>query len=156
MYRLCLALLADEQEAQDASQGAFIKGFRRLAGFRGEAAFSTWLTRIAINECKDRRRRIRRRATLSLDALLESGKRLPPSLVQAPPPDPAPDRPLPLEVMERLSQGERELLGLLRGEDGISYRDLGLRLGLSVDSVKGRLKRARQKLRRLWGAREEP
>lgn len=155
VYRLCLAILADVQEAEDASQAAFIKAFRRLGQFRFQAAFSTWLTRIAINECKDRRRHLRRRPTQSLDALLESGTRLPDSLIQAPVLATAPD-PLPLALLEQLSPNERELLGLLASDEDPSYQDLGRKLGLSVNSVKGRLKRMRQKIRRLWGAQEKP
>jgi RNA polymerase sigma-70 factor (ECF subfamily) len=154
VYRVCLAILADVHDAQDAAQGAFVKGFRRLETFQGQAAFSTWLTRIAINQCKDRLRQRGRRRAVSLDALLEAGAPLPASLVQAPADAGAPAGPLGLGLLEQLSPSERELIALVGQDEGWSYQDLGARLGLSVDSVKGRLKRARQKLRRLWGARE--
>lgn len=161
VYRICLAILADVHDAQDASQNAFVKAFRRLETFKGEAAFSTWLTRIAINQCKDRLRQRGRQRSRSLDALLESGGPLPAGLVQAPPTEGLRTDPegaglaLPLALLECLSPGERTLLELVGRDQGWTYQDLGARLGLSVDSVKGRLKRARQKLRRLWGARED-
>ena len=155
VYRVCLAILADVHDAQDAAQATFIKGFRRLETFQGQAAFSTWLTRIAINQCKDRLRQRHRRRGASLDAMLEAGAPLPAGLVQAASDQPlAGAGPLAPELLDQLSPGERELIELVGQDQGWGYQELGARLGLSVDSVKGRLKRARQKLRRLWGARE--
>lgn len=144
-YRLCLAILADHHDAEDAAAAAFYKAFRGLPRFQGQAAFRTWLTRIAVNQCKDQLRRRRRHPTRSLDAMAEAGAPLPAALVSRPQPEPAPA--LPLEALEKLSPGERKLLDLLRLEDSLSYQELGQRLGLSLDGVKGRLKRAREKLR---------
>ena len=151
VFRLCLAILADRHEAQDAAQNAFIKGFRALARFQGQSSFSTWLTRIAINECKDRLRSRRRRAAESLDALLDKGGPLPASLIQPMTEGGGVD----LSALEALSPGERELLDLASGDAEPSYADMGSLLGLSVDAVKGRLKRVRTKVRRLLGAKEE-
>ena len=156
VYRLCLAILADVHDAQDCAQAAFIKGYRRLETFQGQAAFSTWMTRIAINQCKDRLRQKGRRRAASLDAMMEAGAPLPAALVgQAAEPGSAPASALSPELLQQLSPGERELIELVGQDAGYSYQDLGARLGLSVDSVKGRLKRAREKLRRLWGAKED-
>jgi RNA polymerase sigma-70 factor (ECF subfamily) len=155
VYRVCLAILADVHDAQDAAQAAFIKGYRRLETFQGQAAFSTWLTRIAINQCKDRLRQRGRRRAASLDALMEAGAPLPGALVQAAPEAvEAGAGPLALDLLEQLSPAERALIELVGQDEGWGYQELGARLGLSVNSVKGRLKRARQKLRRLWGAKE--
>lgn len=60
LYRAAWGILRDEQEAEDAVQDAYIKAFAGLAQFRREAALSTWLTRIVINEALMRRRRTRR------------------------------------------------------------------------------------------------
>lgn len=62
LYRAAWGILRDEQEAEDAVQDAYIKAFAGLAQFRQEAALSTWLTRIVINEALMRRRRIKRLA----------------------------------------------------------------------------------------------
>ncbi len=144
-YRLCLAILGDHHDAEEAAATAFYKAYRGLPRFDGRSAFRTWLTRIAVNQCKDRLRQRRRRPTASLDAMAEAGAPLPAALISAPAPPPAPA--LPLEALELLSPGERDILQLLREEDGLSYQELGERLGLSLDGVKGRLKRAREKLR---------
>ncbi len=57
LYRACRAVLRDDTEAEDAVQAAWIKAYRHLASFRGDASFTTWLTRIAVREATDRKRR---------------------------------------------------------------------------------------------------
>jgi RNA polymerase sigma-70 factor (ECF subfamily) len=54
LYRACRAVLGDDAEAEDAVQAAWIAGFRHLATFRGDAAFGTWMTRIAVHEASAR------------------------------------------------------------------------------------------------------
>jgi len=60
LYRAAWGILRDEQEAEDAVQDCYLKAFAALAKFRGEAALTTWLTRIVINEALMRRRRGKR------------------------------------------------------------------------------------------------
>ena len=55
--RLAFSLLGDHEDARDAAQEAFVNAYRSLARFRGGAAFSTWLYRIVVNQCKDAYRR---------------------------------------------------------------------------------------------------
>src|SRR6266700_3653350 len=66
----CLVFLANKEEADDAAQDIFIKAFKNLAGFKGEASFETWLLRIADNHCRDLLRTRKTRRTESLDPLL--------------------------------------------------------------------------------------
>lgn len=61
LYRLARATLRDEAEAQDALQEAYLHAYRSIGQFRGEAALSTWLSRLVLNECFGRRRRSDRR-----------------------------------------------------------------------------------------------
>ncbi len=61
LYRLARATLRDEAEAQDALQEAYLQAYRSIGQFRGEAALSTWLSRLVLNECLGRRRRSNRR-----------------------------------------------------------------------------------------------
>lgn len=143
---LCLAILADPHEAEDAAQASFLKAFGALDRFQAQASFRTWITRIAINTCKDRLRQRQRQRTQSLDAWVEAGKPLPAALVHLAAEESGPSALAP-ELLERLSPGERGLLALLLEDDSLSYAELGQRLGLSLDGVKGRLKRAREKLR---------
>jgi len=154
LYQLCLAVLAHPQDAEEAAQVAFIKAHRGLGRFRQGASFRTWLTRIAINQCKDLLRQRRRRKAFSLDAMLEQGASLPQALVQeAPSPDPP--AALPPEAVGLLSPSERDILTLVVDEEGISYEALAARLSLSLDAVRGRLKRARQKLKAFYSSKEE-
>ncbi|WP_233870201.1 RNA polymerase sigma factor [Paraburkholderia adhaesiva] len=61
LYRLARATLRNDAEAQDALQDAYLKAFRALAQFRGDAALFTWLSRLVLNECLGRMRRESRR-----------------------------------------------------------------------------------------------
>jgi RNA polymerase sigma-70 factor (ECF subfamily) len=60
LFRVARAILADDAEAEDVMQEAYVRVFRELANFRGEARFSTWLTRIACHEALARARKRRR------------------------------------------------------------------------------------------------
>ncbi|HEY5279334.1 MAG TPA: RNA polymerase sigma factor [Pseudolabrys sp.] len=59
LFRLARSILRNDGEAEDVVQEAWVRAFTALDGFRGDAAFSTWLTRIALNEALGRRRRER-------------------------------------------------------------------------------------------------
>ena len=61
LYRLARATLHDGAEAQDALQEAYLRAYRSIEQFRGDAALSTWLTRLVLNECLGRLRRDARR-----------------------------------------------------------------------------------------------
>ena len=64
LYRLARASLRDDSEAQDALQDAYLSAYRSIAGFRGDAALSTWLSRLVLNECGIRLRRSARRRNI--------------------------------------------------------------------------------------------
>ena len=72
VYRVALSILSDESAAQDVAQDTFIKGFRAIAGFRGEASFRTWILTIAANEARGVIRRIGRRKEMSMDMVAVS------------------------------------------------------------------------------------
>ena len=57
LYRLARAALRDDTEAMDALQDAYLCAYRSMGQFRGEAALSTWLSRLVLNECSARSRR---------------------------------------------------------------------------------------------------
>jgi RNA polymerase sigma-70 factor (ECF subfamily) len=66
IFALAYGMLGREEEARDATQETFISAFRNLRGFRGEAKVSSWLHRIAINQCITRQRRAKVRGETSL------------------------------------------------------------------------------------------
>src|SRR5512147_1085443 len=75
-------MLRSEEEAQDVCQEAFLKAFRGLGTFRGQARFSSWLYQIALNLCRDRMRRKKGRTWVSLDEVgaIEAVERSPSTL----------------------------------------------------------------------------
>src|SRR6202047_1334662 len=69
VYAMALSLLHNEADAEDAAQEAFLKAFRNLSRFRGEAKFSTWLVSIALNEARSR---LRSRKNVKIESLDDS------------------------------------------------------------------------------------
>jgi RNA polymerase sigma-70 factor (ECF subfamily) len=67
IFALAYGMLGREEEARDATQETFMAAFRNLRGFRGEAKVSSWLHRIAVNQCITRQRRARVRSESALD-----------------------------------------------------------------------------------------
>src|SRR5918997_6081317 len=67
IYALTYGILGREDDARDATQETFIAAFRNLGGFRGDAKVSSWLHRIAINQCITRRRRAKVRSETALE-----------------------------------------------------------------------------------------
>jgi RNA polymerase sigma-70 factor, ECF subfamily len=154
VYRLTLRMLGDADDALEATQDTFLRVYRALPHFRGEATFRTWLLGIAINVCRSRRssRAARdRRRSVSLDATTEGGEatvRIP----AAPGPDPeraaqgAELRGALQRALGELSPEHREII-LLREMQGLEYEELASTLGCAVGTVKSRLARARGALR---------
>jgi len=147
VYGLVFRMVRDRSLAEELTQDAFVKAFRRLDSFRGEALFTTWLYRIAVNVCHDQRgstaARIRGRET-SLDAP-ETG-RLDPPASQA----------LPDEDLESREIGDLFRAGvnalepkyraafLLRHQEGLSYAEIAAVLEISENNAKVRVHRARE------------
>ncbi len=157
--RLCVSMLSDPAEADDAAQEIFLKAYRSLNRFRGAASFSTWLYRIAANHCRDCLRARAREATESWDALIEQqGDRIE-RLLSAPPspagPDTIGEADLVRRVLAQLSPDYRLIL-VLREVEGLSYEELADTLHCSLDAIRGRLSRARedfeQRFRHFLGA----
>src|SRR3984957_20324076 len=68
VYVMALSFLHNEADAEDAAQEAFLKAYRNLSSFRGDAKFGTWLVSIALNEARSR---IRRRDSVKMESLDE-------------------------------------------------------------------------------------
>src|ERR687888_1583774 len=71
IFALTYGILGREEDARDATQETFIAAFRNLSGFRGEAKVSSWLHRIAVNQCITRQRRAKVRGETSLEGEAE-------------------------------------------------------------------------------------
>ncbi len=144
---LCRSLLGDEALAEDAAQEVFLKAYERLRNYRGDAAFSTWLYRVASNRCLDERRRQARARSESLDAWSESEREslrdLPSGADEE---SRREDADLAARALEGLPDDYRRIL-LLREVEGLDYKELAEVLDCSLDSVKAKLRRARERLR---------
>jgi len=148
VYVMALSLLHNEADAEDAAQEAFLKAFRNLSRFRGEAKFSTWLVSIALNEARSR---LRSRKSVKIESLDESPDgqgQVSPALLRD-------WLEIPSEALERkevrlqlqhaiadLPLIYREVF-LLRDVEELSVNESAEALGITVASVKVRLHRAR-------------
>lgn len=154
LFRAARSVLRNDGEAEDVVQETYVKAFTALASFRGEASFSTWLTRIALNEAVSRLRRRRRNSDLealeqavSADAGLVS--LFPLSLVPLPA-DTEAARSEMRQILETaidgLPEGFRTVF-VLRDVEGLSTEETAEQLTLKPETVKTRLHRARRMLR---------
>ncbi len=142
--------------ADDIVQDSLLKAYKYLGGFRGEANFSTWVTRIAINGCLMMRRQRQKQEskTDSLDAPVETEQGPVNSEVACPSDSPEQQyaRTEVVSAVQRAIQAVKEpyrSVLILRDLQGVSTADTARLLGLSIPAVKTRLLRARQQLRTL-------
>ena len=158
IYALLYRLTEDPEEARDLTQETFLQAFRNIAGFRGEADLRTWLYRIAVNQARNRWRwwkRRRRDRTVSLDAPVSESQDAPLSAGMAGESSADPEQQTLARERERalhaalrtLSRPYREVI-VLRDIEGLSYEEVALALDLNVGTVKSRLSRGRDELRR--------
>jgi RNA polymerase sigma-70 factor (ECF subfamily) len=143
VYNLAYRMLGRAEDARDATQDAFLSCYRSLRRFRGDAAFSTWLHRVAVNACYDLLRR-RTPATSLDDALVEP----------APAPDHADRAATAADVQQALlavPSDFRTVLILFEVQD-MSLEEISATLEVPVGTVKSRLHRGRVALGRALGS----
>jgi RNA polymerase sigma-70 factor (ECF subfamily) len=153
VYKMALSFMKNASDAEDVAQEAFLKAFRKLADFRGQAKFSTWLISITLNEARGRLRRQGLVRMESLDETPEEGKHISPALLRD-------WREIPSEALERkevrqmleeavgnLSPLYREVL-ILRDVEEFSIDETALALAITTGTVKVRLHRARMMMQK--------
>ncbi|HTT18877.1 MAG TPA: sigma-70 family RNA polymerase sigma factor [Candidatus Sulfotelmatobacter sp.] len=152
VYRIAYRILRNEQDAEDASQRSFQRAFAKLAGFRGESSFSTWLTRIAINEAL---MLLRQRRTSAWIVETEShvdyeSPAVNPVEKALTPEDVLAAKEVGAAVTEAISNLRQSLrtVVLLREFQGLTSIETARRIGLTVAAVKSRSLRAKRDLRR--------
>jgi RNA polymerase sigma-70 factor, ECF subfamily len=157
VFSLVFHILGDREEALDVSQEVFLTIYRKMDSFRGESSLKTWIYSIAVHRAANRFRwwnRLRRRGTVSLEEHLAK----------------SPDRELfynmnseiqnpedALLIQEEHAEVERLLLQLpmqqriavaMRDIDGLSYEEIAESMHISIGTVKSRIARGRETLRR--------
>ena len=156
VFNLCYWFLGDRQEANDSAQDTFIKVYRSLKKFRFESAFSTWLYRIAANTCKNRLKSSEYRHKKKIVRLdnpgeIEGGKY---SIEIY---DKSPSPMIDFEKKERMMliykaiaslPTDQRTIVVLRDIEGLSYEEIANITGLNFGTVKSRLSRARQQLKK--------
>ena len=156
VYGLLYRLTESREEARDLTQETFLRAFQNISSFRGEADLRTWIYRIAINQARNRWRwwrRRRRDATFSLDTNDEGRQSLLATLKCDKSRDPEQDTLAhEREVVLRKALGTlrrvyRETV-ILRDIEGLAYEEIAVALEISIGTVKSRLARGRQELRR--------
>ncbi len=125
-------------DAEDITQDVFIKVYKKLAGFRGEASVSTWIYRIAVNTCLDFLRRRKRETTVSIDECPE------PSV------GPTGLGRLVESMIPQLPEASRRIF-ILYDIQGLKHREIAASLGITEGASKSLLHRARTQLRKLLG-----
>lgn len=141
LFRLAVRLLGNRSDAEDALQEAFVAAWRRLGGFRGQAAFSSWMYRIVTNRCLTLLRT--RRPVIPLDELGDQ-----PTPAGSSPEHAAETRDR-ADALNRALQAlplEQRACWILRELHGLSYEDIAAIVEASPDAVRGRLHRARRTL----------
>ena len=140
VYRLAYRMTSDPELARDFTQEAFVRAFNRLEQFRGEAAVSTWLRRVAMSVIMNGLERTRGRQARET-SLEEVEAEAPPMAMES------------LELHERLSNAIAALPVSQRGVimmhdiEGFTHQEIADALGITVSSSKVRLFRARAQLR---------
>ncbi|MCH5287862.1 MAG: sigma-70 family RNA polymerase sigma factor [Christensenellaceae bacterium] len=137
LKNLCYMMLHDEALAEDAVQETFIKAYKGLASFRGDCGEKTWLTRIAVNTCRDMQRS---------GWFRHVDRRVSPDMMpdEASSPDGTSEE--LAEAIVALPVKYREVV-LLRYYQDMTIREIAQALGIAQSSVFSRLKRAEKKLR---------
>lgn len=148
----------NDHDAEDVAQDTFVRAHRGLRNFRGDSSLSTWLCRIAVNLVRNRYWhffRRQRQNTFSLDQPAAEGQ-LHPLVESMPADDPSPVRlamqsefiELVTRCLDQLDPPHREIF-CMRYAQHHSYEEIGAAFGINLGTVKSRIARAREKLRRL-------
>lgn len=161
IYRVAFAVVRDETEADTITQDTFIQAYTHLARFEGRSELETWLTRIAINRCRDV---LRRRRFVSLFTLRSDEDGETETMIEPVDERPDPERQfLSVQLRAAIQRAERGLspqqkvIFRLRHYENLSLEDIAAHLGLQAGTVRAHLFRAIHKIRKeLAGWRTTP
>lgn len=140
VHALCLRMSGSAALAEDLTQDVFVRAWQRLASFRGDSAFATWLTRLTVNVVlSERRERRRREARITLAEDLEP--------FAGPVPAARPGAALDLERAIASLPPQARHVFVLHDVQGWEHAEIAHLTGLAVGTCKAHLHRARRRLR---------
>jgi RNA polymerase sigma-70 factor, ECF subfamily len=150
LFRVALAIVRDDMEADTITQDTFIQAYIHLAKFEGRSEFETWLTRIAINRSRDTLRRRRFVSLFSGDAGEEDAMMLEPVDERPDPERESMARQLRVAIdrAELKLSGQQKVIFRLRHYDNHSLEEIAELLGLRSGTVRAHLFRAVHKIRK--------
>ena len=145
LYRKACSLLSNPEDAEDVLQEALVTAYKAIGKFRGESGFYTWIYRIVINKCRDfqRSKRTKREEDIEPYQPVLSDERI--SLEKNL--ELSDDAEYLIGKINGLGKKYREIL-LMRYYDDLSYQEIADALDLNVGTVKSRLFKARELLKR--------
>ena len=159
LYRVAYMLLENKQDAEEVVQDAFVRAYKALPSFRGDSSFETWMHRITLNLARNRfhwnkRRGMGRHISLSAPQLSDLDQAGPVQDMDLPDETMQPDQELETHELENdieaiistLPDKFRESL-LLRHQQEMSYEAIAQATGVPINTVKTRIKRARELLK---------
>ena len=153
VYSICLRMTGNLAEAEDLTQDVFVLVFRKLASFRGESAFTTWLHRLTVNQVLMHFRK----GHVKKEQLTEDGE-MPVEIVvnrNRFNRSPLLDRLALNEAIAQLPQGYR-IVFVLHDVEGLEHSEIASLLGCSIGTSKSQLHRARMRMRFLLRRRAHP
>ena len=149
IFALCFGMLGREDDARDAAQEAFIAAYRNLTNFRGEAKVSSWLHRIAVNQCLTTKRRARSRAEDFIDEDEASDSKAfvaSPNLLPSRTAEKSERMKLVRQAVGALPTDLRQVIVMKEFEE-MTFQEISETLELPLSTVKSRLYTALKQLR---------
>ena len=151
VYTIAFGVVRNHDDAMDVTQDAFVKVHRYLGNFKGDSSFYTWLYRIVVNLCIDRKRKAARAAEVDYDDGLQHNSEITNGPTLASTHIESPQKALARKelreqmaaALDKLSESHRQIL-VLREVEGLSYEEIAESLDLAKGTVMSRLFHARK------------
>lgn len=152
VFALASRLTRNQEDAEEVLQDVFVTVHRKIAGFEGKSSFSSWLYRVTVNAAFMKLRKRRQEQTVALEDIIEQNGSL--AILRSPENTHIDEQSMRNQLLEALEIAIRKLpddyrpVFILRDVDGLTSREVGKILHLTVPAVKSRLHRSRLMLRR--------
>ena len=160
-YQIAYGVLANREDAEEVAEDVFVRIHRALPKFRGDSEFTTWMYRIAMNLARNKYRWNKSResrAHVSIDAPLEGQDGDEERRLELPDTRITPDRDAAYKELSARLQKELESIPevyrqalVMKNMDDMSYEDIAAAMNCKMGTVKSRISRAREELRRRLG-----